>query len=90
MPKRFPLFHVKDGIDYSNVPDVTGQSFDWTMTDVGDGDIAFEPFFCGLDRDDHHYIVERDTAVDPVLNPAGSFSTAERSYDYLAGLRARR
>ena len=49
------------------------------MTDVGDGDIAFEPFFGGLDTDDHHYIVERDTAPDPVANPAGSFSTAERS-----------
>jgi hypothetical protein len=32
------------------------------MTDVGDGDIAFEPFFAGLDTSDHHYIVERDTA----------------------------
>jgi sugar phosphate isomerase/epimerase len=85
-PNRFPLFHVKDGIDYSNVPDVTGQFFDWDMTDVGDGDVAFEPFFCGLDTDDHHFIVERDTAPD---NPAGSFSTAERSYDYLASLRAR-
>jgi sugar phosphate isomerase/epimerase len=89
MPERFPLFHVKDGIDYSNVPDVTGQFFDWDMTDVGDGDIEFEPFFCGLDTDDYHYIVERDTAVDPVRNPAGSFSTAERSYAYLARLRER-
>jgi sugar phosphate isomerase/epimerase len=89
MPERFPLFHVKDGIDYSNDPAVTGQFFDWDMTDVGDGDIAFEPFFCGLDIDDHHYIVERDTAVDPVRNPAGSFSTAERSYEYLVGLRER-
>lgn len=87
MPRRFPLFHVKDGIDDSNVPDVTGQFFDWDMTDVGDGDIAFEPFFCGLDTDEHHFIVERDTAVDPVSNPAGSFSTAQRSYEYLAALR---
>jgi len=90
MPRRFPLFHVKDGIDYSNVPETMGQFFDWDMTDVGDGDIAFEPFFCGVDTGDHHFIVERDTAVDPVRNPAGSFSTAERSYDYLAALRARR
>jgi sugar phosphate isomerase/epimerase len=93
MPERFPLFHVKDGIDYSNAlpPKLPGpNSFNWQMTDVGDGDIAFEPFFCGLDTDDHHYIVERDTAPDPVANPAGSFSTAERSYDYLAGLRERR
>ena len=64
-------------------------SFGWQMTDVGDGDIAFEPLFCGLDTDDHHYIVERDTAPDPVANPAGSFSTAERSYEYLTSLRAR-
>jgi len=94
-PERFPLFHVKDGIDFSNaeatVPRPPGpSSFEWFMTDVGDGDVAFEPFFCGLDTSDHHYIVERDTAPDPVANPAGSFSTAERSYDYLAGLRARR
>jgi sugar phosphate isomerase/epimerase len=91
MPERFPLFHVKDGIDYTGAPPTPPgpSSFGWQMTDVGDGDIAFEPFFCGLDTDDHHYIVERDTAVDPVANPAGSFSTAERSYDYLVGLRER-
>jgi sugar phosphate isomerase/epimerase len=91
MPDRFPLFHVKDGIDL-NGDDVegNGQFFGWDMTDVGDGDIAFEPFFCGLDMRRHHYIVERDTAPDPVRNPAGSFSTAERSYAYLAGLRERR
>ena len=82
-PKRFPLFHVKDGLFNG------GPEFGWTMTDVGDGDIPFEPFFCGLDTDDHHYLVERDTAPDPVANPAGSFATTARSYDYLAGLRAR-
>jgi sugar phosphate isomerase/epimerase len=94
MPERFPLFHVKDGLDFSNadpaVPRPPGpNSFNWFMRDVGDGDIAFEPFFAGLDTGDHHYIVERDTAPDPVANPAGEFSTAERSYDYLASLRAR-
>jgi sugar phosphate isomerase/epimerase len=82
-PRRFPLFHVKDGRFDG------GPSFGWTMTDVGDGDIAFEPFFCGLDTADHHYLVERDTAPDPDANPAGSFATAARSYDYLAGLRRR-
>jgi sugar phosphate isomerase/epimerase len=93
MPDRFPLFHVKDGVDYSGTgtppPGPGPSSFGWQMTDVGDGDIAFEPFFCGLDTDDHQYIVERDTAPDPVANPAGSFSTAQRSYDYLIGLRER-
>ena len=83
-PKRFPLFHVKDGVMNG------GPSFGWTMTDVGDGDIPFEPFFCGLDTSDHHYIVERDTAPDAAANPAGSYSTTERSYDYLASLRERR
>jgi sugar phosphate isomerase/epimerase len=101
MPERFPLFHVKDGVDYSGaeatVPRRPGPTHPggasrsmWVMTDVGDGDIAFEPFFCGLDTDDHHYIVERDTAPDPVANPAGSFSTARRSYAYLSGLRRAR
>jgi len=93
MPERFPLFHVKDGMDFNGTgapPPLPGPaSFGWQMRDVGDGDIAFEPLFCGLDTDDHHYIVERDTAPDPVANPAGSFSTAERSYEYLTSLRAR-
>jgi sugar phosphate isomerase/epimerase len=91
-PERFPLFHVKDGVDYTGAPSsaLTGpSSFGWQMRDVGDGDIAFEPFFCGLDVGDKHYLVERDTAPDPVANPAGSFSTAERSLAYLAGLRER-
>lgn len=92
-PKRFPLFHVKDGVDFTGAPPpkLPGpSSFGWQMTDVGDGDIAYEPYLCGLDTDDHHYIVERDTAPDAVANPPGSFSTAQRSYDYLAGLRERR
>ena len=90
MPERFPLFHVKDGVDYSgDEVEGNGQFFGWDMTDVGDGDIAYEPFFGGLDTRRHHYVVERDTAPDPARNPAGSFSTAERSYAYLAGLRRR-
>jgi sugar phosphate isomerase/epimerase len=84
MPERSPLFHFKDGLDFSNadaaVPRPPGpSSFEWFMTDVGDGDIALEPFYAGLDRDDHHYIVERDAAPVPAANPAGSFSTAERA-----------
>jgi sugar phosphate isomerase/epimerase len=88
-PRRFPLFHVKDGIRDDGIGPPGPRSFGWRMTDVGDGDIAFEPFFCGLDTSDHHYIVERDTATNATANPAGSFATAERSYDYLAGLRER-
>jgi hypothetical protein len=67
-----PAQHIKDGLFNG------GPAFGWTMTDVGDGDVPFEPFFCG-----------RDTATDQVANPAGSFSTTERSYADLAGLRER-
>jgi sugar phosphate isomerase/epimerase len=82
-PHRFPLYHVKDGVMDG------GPSFGWTMTDVGDGQIDFHRFFTEIGQKGyHHYIVERDTAPDPVANPAGSFSTARRSYQYLVGLRA--
>ena len=81
MPERFPLFHVKDGRRDG------GPHEEWTMTDVGAGDIAFEPFFCGLDVDDHHFIVENDDAAS---SEGGPFGFAERSYDYLAALRERK
>jgi sugar phosphate isomerase/epimerase len=77
MPERFPLFHVKDGTF-----DRAGADTGWTMTDVGDGQVPLEPFFYGLERDDHHYIAERDT-----FPPDGSLSGAERDYDWLADLR---
>ena len=80
MPERFPLFHVKDGRRDG------GPHEGWTMTDVGAGDIAFEPYFCGLDVNDHHFIMENDDAAQEV---GGSFGDAERSYDYLASLRER-
>jgi sugar phosphate isomerase/epimerase len=80
MPERFPLFHVKDGRRDG------GPHEGWTMTDVGAGDIAFEPYFCGLDVDDHHFIMENDDAAQ---EEGGSFGDAERSYDYLASLRER-
>jgi len=83
-PLRFPLLHVKDGIETD-----TGPFFGWIMTDVGDGDVPLEEVLQGLNPGLHHFIVERDTAVDPVVNPAGSFATAERSYDYLSRLRVR-
>jgi hypothetical protein len=55
------------------------------MTDVGDGQIDFQPFFTEVPRKgSHHYIVERDTAPQ---NPLGSFSTAERSFAYLDALQ---
>ena len=53
-------------IDFSGTgapPPLPGpSSFGWQMRDVGDGDIAIEPFFAGLDTDDHHYVIERHRA----------------------------
>jgi hypothetical protein len=58
----------------------------WTTSDVGAGDLPFEPFLCGLDINDHHYLIENDDAAPEV---GGSFGDAERSDDYLASLRER-
>ncbi|HEY7486891.1 MAG TPA: sugar phosphate isomerase/epimerase [Streptosporangiaceae bacterium] len=89
-PNRYPLFHVKDGEHDLTVPD------GYHMVDVGDGDLDFQRFIAAVERTNrgrhkgpHHYLVERDDAVSPTANPAGSFSTAKRSYDYLRSLRAK-
>jgi sugar phosphate isomerase/epimerase len=81
-PERYPLFHVKDGIRTG-----TGPHSGWVMTDVGAGDIAYEPFFGGLDTNDHHFIMENDDAAQA---EGGSWGDAERSYDYMASLRERK
>jgi sugar phosphate isomerase/epimerase len=84
-PRRFPLFHVKDGEHDEASRD------GYHMTDVGDGDIDYERFITtvasGRHQRYHHWQVERDDAVSPETNPAGSLSTARRSASYL---RARR
>jgi sugar phosphate isomerase/epimerase len=80
MPDRFPLFHVKDGIRDG------GPHEGWSMTDVGAGDIAFEPYFCGIDPLNHQFLMENDDAAQAL---GGSFADAERSYDYMASLRER-
>lgn len=79
-PERYPLFHVKDGLFNG------GPHSGWTMTDVGAGDLPYEPFFCGLDPNMHHFVMENDDAAQ---EEGGSFGDAERSYDYLASLRDR-
>jgi sugar phosphate isomerase/epimerase len=87
-PNRYPLFHVKDGDSDPTIPD------GFRMTDVGDGDIDYQRFIRAIQRcargrhkGRHNYLVERDDAVSPTANPAGSFSTAKRSLDYLRSLR---
>jgi sugar phosphate isomerase/epimerase len=88
-PQRYPLFHVKDGDSDPTVRD------GFRMTDVGDGDIDYQRFIRALQRcaggrhrGRHNYLTERDDAPSPATNPAGSFSTAERSLDFLRSLRA--
>ncbi|WP_367123584.1 sugar phosphate isomerase/epimerase family protein [Streptomyces phytohabitans] len=85
-PHRFPLFHVKDGEHDETNPD------GYRMVDVGDGDIDYRRFLERVGsvpggRRRHHWIVERDDAVDPAANPAGSLSTARRSSGHLRSLR---
>ncbi len=64
--------------------------------DVGDGDTDYRRFVSAVERRlgrrsgrrPAHWIVERDDAVDPAANPAGSLSTARRSARHLRSLRA--
>ncbi|GAB2597471.1 sugar phosphate isomerase/epimerase [Streptomyces capparidis] len=78
-PRRFPLFHVKDGVKDPATRD------GYRMTDVGDGDIDYRRFIRAVERTGgpHHWQVERDDAPNPAANPAGSLSTAARSYRHL-------
>ncbi|MFE0765949.1 sugar phosphate isomerase/epimerase family protein [Streptomyces smyrnaeus] len=86
-PHRYPLFHVKDGEHDEASPD------GYHMVDVGDGDIDYEHFIGTAlrrhrgRRADHHWLMERDDAVDPAANPAGSLTSARRSAAYLRGKR---
>ena len=69
---RFPLFHVKDR-------DAAGN-----FADLGEGNINFARIFRELqNKHYHHYIVERDTQVNPAR-------TAAVGYEYLRGLRGSR
>ena len=77
--KRFPLFHVKDGI-----PNPAGGFFDAGFTDLGEGVVDFRRIFTALKhKNAHHYIVERDTQPHPA-------ETARKGYEYLRALRASR
>lgn len=88
-PHRYPLFHVKDGEHDEASPD------GYHMVDVGDGDLDYERFVGRVlrhqgrhgshhgRRTDHHWLMERDDAVDPDVNPAGSLTSARRSAAHL-------
>jgi sugar phosphate isomerase/epimerase len=77
--KRYPLYHVKDGVP--NPANPNGYDF----ADVGDGVLPFAELV-GIGKPDyHHYIVERDNAPTPAINPPpeGSYRSARRSAEYI-------
>jgi len=74
---RWPLFHVKD-----RTAGLFGAS--GTFADLGEGIINFKRIFEALDNKHyHHYLVERDTQVNPPR-------TARVGYEYLRELTGRR
>ena len=76
-PRRYPLFHVKDGVRDDTATD------GYDMVDVEDGDIDHQTFLTAVNHTrhgrDHHWQVEHDT-------PADSLPTARRSAAYLLRL----
>jgi sugar phosphate isomerase/epimerase len=94
-PKRFPLFHVKDGkqVVKSNGLQLAAQPEGGLGTfplqdgicDVGQGDVPFKHFFHELskvsDLRDHYFLWERDTASS---HPHGSLCSARASYEMIA------
>lgn len=96
-PKRFPLFHVKDG-KQAVKQDVGGQHLQLAnnplsstfplqdgICDVGQGDVDFKHFFHELskvsDLRNHYFLWERDTASS---HPHGSLCSARASYEMIA------
>ncbi|MDP9181641.1 MAG: sugar phosphate isomerase/epimerase [Actinomycetota bacterium] len=94
-PKRFPLFHVKDGkqVVKSNGLQLAAQPEGGLGTfplqdgicDVGQGDVPFKRFFHELskvsDLRKHYFLWERDTASQ---HPHGSLCSARASYEMIA------
>jgi len=91
-PKRFPLFHVKDGqqvvqqqgLQLAGPPTAT-YPLSEGICDVGQGDVPFKHFFSQLakvsDLRDHYYLWERDTASG---HSHGSLASARCSYELIA------
>lgn len=80
-PRRFPLFHAKDG----NRNQALANGYE--MVPLGDGDINFQQFFQTIGHYDfHHANWEQDTAPGGAANPGQSLAFAERSYQHMAEL----
>jgi sugar phosphate isomerase/epimerase len=98
-PRRFPLFHVKDG-KQAVKQDVGGQHLQLDnppigtfplqdgICDVGQGDVNFKHFFNELSKvsnlQNHYFLWERDTASS---HPHGSLCSARASYEMMARSR---
>lgn len=85
-PKRFPLFHIKDGVEN---PDSTDG---YDMIEFGAGDLAFREFFCALQRNGirkYEPLWEQDNAAETAVPPheLDSLGNAERSYEAMRALR---
>jgi sugar phosphate isomerase/epimerase len=92
IPKRFPLFHVKDGhqvvkqqgLQLAGPPTATYPLAEG-ICDVGQGDVPFKHFFHELgkvsDLRDHYFLWERDTASS---HAHGSLASARCSYELIA------
>ncbi|MFJ5100327.1 sugar phosphate isomerase/epimerase family protein [Streptomyces sp. NPDC088554] len=81
-PHRYPLFHVKDGVE-----DIAARD-GYRMVDVGDGDIDYQRFISAVNRTpggrrNHHWQAEHDQPVD-------SLAFARKSSAHLHALRERR
>jgi sugar phosphate isomerase/epimerase len=80
-PKRFPLFHAKDGTKNTAVPN------GYDMIPFGKGDINFQQFFQTIGESDfHHANWEMDTAPGGVANPGQSLDFANISYRNMSEL----
>ena len=83
-PRRFPLFHVKDGVP---LPDPQ-QGNSYLDVEFGAGTIPFADFFTELKGGGgFEYLWEQDTAPGAQPDPPGSLGVAERSYQRMRDLR---
>jgi sugar phosphate isomerase/epimerase len=82
-PRRFPLFHAKDGDERPDLPN--GYDF----TEFGAGDIDFAAFYrsIGPASRSHISLWEQDNAPNTPGELGGSLGAAERSYDAMYQLR---
>jgi sugar phosphate isomerase/epimerase len=84
-PRRYPMFHLKDGVPLSDPM----RDNSYLDVEFGQGVIPYEEFFSELrGRERYRYLWEQDTGPDVLPNPPGSLGAAERSYGEIVDLRS--